>query len=44
MKLKKFFAYILLCFNLKAAAEAVNSSETVEELDERVLQLAGFRK
>ena len=44
LDLRLFFSYILACFCLKAAAEAVNSAATVDELDEKVLQMAGFRK
>ena len=41
---KKMISYILALFSLKSAAEAVNSAATVDELDEKILQMAGFRK
>ena len=43
LKIKKFIAYIVVCFS-KAGAEAVNAATSEEELDEFVLQKAGFRK
>ena len=44
LKIKKFFAYILVCFSFKAAAEAVNAAASEDELDVLVLQKAGFQK
>ena len=43
MKLKKLISYFLACFCLKAAAEAVNSAASEEDLDKKILHLAGFR-
>lgn len=43
MKLKKLFSYFLACFCLKAAAEAVNAATSEEDLDRKILELAGFK-
>lgn len=42
--LKLFFAYIFTFFCFKDVAEALNTSSTGEEFDEKILKLAGFKR
>ncbi|MBR2388021.1 MAG: hypothetical protein IKB02_04560 [Clostridia bacterium] len=45
MKIKKFFSYLFACFfATRAAADAVNCSASEDELDDKILKIASFRK
>ena len=42
-KIKLFFAHLFILFCFKDLAEALNTSSSSEELDEKILKLAGFK-
>ena len=42
LKLKKFFSYLFCLFSSKLLSDAINDAADADELDELVIEKAGF--